>query len=145
MQQESVQIRGGRRIVCDPFCMALSFSSYRILMWHPWLTCPSYFQKYSSPCSSLFFSSVRVAHETYPIYLGSRVMRGGVVRGAGLQSRSRRFWMESGLEFLIWLQLLKSNSIIFQHALPVYFYLLHKQAVHRLFDPETLGRCCQCF
>ena len=31
----------------------------------------------------------------------------------------------------------KSNSIIFQHALPVYFYLLHKQAVHGLFDHET--------
>ena len=32
---------------------------------------------------------------------------------------------------------LKSNSIIFQHALPVYFYLLHKQAVHGLLDHET--------
>ena len=39
----------------------------------------------------------------------------------------------------------KSNSIIFQHALPVYFYLLHKQSVHGLFDHETLGRCCKCF
>ena len=28
---------------------------------------------------------------------------------------------------------LKSNSIIFQHALPVYYYLLYKQAVHGLF------------
>ena len=24
-------------------------------------------------------------------------------------------------------------------------YLLHKQAVHGLFDHENLGRCCQCF
>ena len=51
--------------------------------------------------------------------------------------------MES--EFFIQLRLLKSNSINFQHALPVYFYLLHKQAVHGLFDHETLGRCCHAF
>ena len=33
----------------------------------------------------------------------------------------------------------------FSTCFPVYFYLLHKQAVHGLFDHETLGRCCQCF
>ena len=30
--------------------------------------------------------------------------------------------------FINFLTFLKSNSVIFQHALPVYFYLLHKQA-----------------
>ena len=49
------------------------------------------------------------------------------------------------MEFLIRLRLLKSNSIIFQHALPVYFYLLHKQAVHGLFDHETLEGVANAF
>ena len=46
---------------------------------------------------------------------------------------------------MIRLRLLKSNSIIFQHALPVYFYLLHKQAVHGLFDHETLEGVANAF